>query len=262
MASTKSDSEFDTRCPNCKGEYSLSSEDGVPKVLSCCHPLCSNCCELEALKNNWIKCSICDALTTIDVSSGVLSLVDHFPLLNELKRMELENCKAGMVLCDNCEESKKADWKCLQCDAGCANLCDGCRGQHNSLKALRTHEVIGMTDFVERSQHTTLMCPVHSEPIEVFCQDCHKTICCSCAVYQHQSHKRLTISEGATLAKIDLENHIEAVSGVVHVFNEEVAIVNEVKEAIDVQVSGFKESISASFADIHELLRARWVNNT
>ena len=253
--------ELDTACPNCKEQYSLTADDGTPKVLNCCHALCTKCCRLSAKtgEDNTIRCSLCATATSVDVTRGVHALLDHFPLMNELKRMEIENCKAGAILCDNCEVSNKANWKCLQCDTGCANLCDDCKVQHNGLKALRSHEVISLTEFAERSEHLVPTCSVHDEPVEVYCQDCIKTMCCSCAIHQHQAHTRCTISEGADIEKLDLERHIDTASDVVTRCHTEVEKIREVKDTLISHSSGLIDNVTTCFAELHELLRVRYV---
>lgn len=252
--------DMDTQCPNCKEQFSLSSEDGAPKVLSCCHALCTKCCRLFAKSgaDNTISCAVCAATTSVDTSRGVNMLLDHFPLMNELKRLEIENCKAGSMLCDNCDVSAQANWKCLQCDTGCANLCDACKAQHNGLKALRSHEVISLAEFAERSQHFIPTCSIHEEPIEVYCEDCVKTMCCSCAIHQHQAHTRCTISEGADIEKIDLARHIDTVTDVISRCHTEVDKINEIKSTLASQKESLQEEVSSSFAELYELLRARY----
>jgi hypothetical protein len=250
--------ELNTKCPDCGEQFSLSNDDSAPKVLSCCHALCTKCCRVSAKSGNLITCSVCKATTSFDIFKGVQSLLDHFPLLNELKQMEIEDCKAGAILCDNCDVSTRANWKCLQCDSGCASLCDACKEQHNALKALRTHEVISMAEFAERSLHSVpTTCSVHDEPIEVYCQDCMTTMCCSCAVYQHQSHTRFQFSEGADIEKEDLQRHIDSVSEVVSRCCDEVERVRGVRDTLSSQNETLNEAISTSFTELHDLLHAR-----
>ena len=263
--------KFDLACPGCKAAYSLHHEGSMPMVLQCCHSLCNKCCHILADTDSLthpegdinIVCPTCDYVTEIDLKVGMQILKNHlhFPLHNELKRIEKENYKIGGILCDNCDKSAKANWRCLQCTSGCSNLCDDCKSQHNSLKALRSHDVVTMTDFSKSSDFCDIsvptICSVHKEPIEKFCKDCMEAVCGSCVMYQHQSHSCTSVAEGAETETADLVLHIESVTGHTREFVSEIDRVKEIKETLCAQKESLKDQIVSSFADLREILRIR-----
>ena len=191
-------------------------------------------------------------------------LTNHFPLLNELKRIEKENYRIGCVFCDNCDSSSskpKAKWRCLQCTTGCSNLCDNCKSQHSSLKALRAHTVISMSEYAESAEvnDTSVQstCPMHNAPIEMYCRDCMIVICKSCVTQQHQTHSITSVNEGVASEIFDLNLHMEAVSDRTKEFISEFERVKEIREELKVQKDTMQEKIESSFLEIYEILKSR-----
>ena len=118
----------------------------------------------------------------------------HF--VNRLKELHARQEKAMSkeVQCEVCTGSKvKAEAFCKQCKKF---VCKRCIESHSLMKTLfEGHEIISMLEvkrlnveeYVARSP--AKRCPVHDEPLKLYCYCCKKIICLGCTVIDHKDHK-------------------------------------------------------------------------
>ena len=272
VSKKKNDKKLDINCPNCHEQYTLHG-DKLPKVLSCLHSLCLKCCQ-ELINvtivqndkenaNDILSCTICNEKTIINNEvNDVQQLPNHYPLINELTQLVLKNLKDIGVICNNCDENKQAHWKCLHCDECFNSFCDDCNKQHGSLKALRSHRVITMSEYIERSQNALIRCNIHDEECDIFCKDCDVTTCRSCADNDHKFHEQVSIEERANTEKVELELNLDAMAVVMERSNIELKRIRDIRDSLLATADHLDNSVTSTFAEIRELIDARYLFRT
>lgn len=251
------------KCSTCARDFDdLKSEEASPRVLKCLHTFCAGCCQqfAQVYRGLGISCPQCECFTELD-EIGIPGLQINFYELHLLELKRKEELQHKKFACDNCD-SENAEWRCLQCDDGCANLCSSCKTQHGQMKALRNHQLISLEDFKNSTSYKldVFPCPKHpTELLEVYCADCRHPVCLICAVYDHSTHIRKTLEDGLKIEASEANRLIDDVSHLFERYEEETESVQQVAERLESQHTALSNDIKFMFQNLHsELQRRLW----
>lgn len=248
-------------CEGCLQEYD-NTRDKQPKVLNCLHTYCVSCCQNIAYKNEGriIICPLCSYETDLN-NKGINSLQVNYSILRILDIKKKEELNKLTLLCENCDKQEVANWRCQNCDEGCANLCDECKFQHTQMKALRSHILIPMDEFKKSTTYTrdNFTCQKHpTELLEVYCCDCRIAVCLTCAVYDHHLHTRKTIEDGLNIESTDITQNIHDVTDVYNIYEKETNSVEGISQNLNNQNELLKQNIKNLFQELHNMLYERY----
>ena len=179
-----------------------------PQALKCLHTLCKTC--LESLSHSLIggragyNCPQCRSFTSLkDVTNNF-----HMKQLVELYQQF-----SPEKVCFECESSD-AEWKCRHPDCN-KFYCTACKDEHVRPKSFRHHDVIHASDI---KPELVLSGPVfckHHKDIEVTvdcnCVTCEEMICTTCAVTEHDGHRREKIEHSIVRHKSRLDAKMKVI---------------------------------------------------
>lgn len=247
-------------CSNCTQPYDDSISSTYPRLLSCLHTFCTNCCQNLAHKDTGknIVCPSCSYATDL-TDNGIHELQTNYAIIRQVKLFKKSQSMNQSLICNNCD-LEIAIWRCQNCEDGCANLCNECKIQHLQMKALRSHILIPMEEYKQSNVHTRDLFPCHKHPneyLEVYCCDCQIALCLTCAVYDHQQHQRKTIDDGLLIEQHNIQQDITDVTDVYDVYEKETDSIEGISTSLSKQNDALKQNISSLFHELHELLNDR-----
>ena len=253
MQRSLEDLEKEVTCAVCLEHYT------EPKVLPCLHYYCKKCIVKMAVKKNPIACPDCRKETKIMKGEEEELPTAHF--VNRLKELHARQEKAMSkeVQCELCTGSKvKAEAFCKQCNKF---ICKRCIESHSLMKALfEGHEIISTSEvkrlnveeYVARSP--AKRCPVHDEPLKLYCYHCKKIICLGCIVIDHKDHKVEFNNKAAGKKKEVLLGLIKSLSKVEGDLKQSVKEIELTGEEIDAQGKDLARDVEASFEELQAIL--------
>ena len=253
MQRSLEDLEKEVTCAVCLEHYT------EPKVLRCLHYYCKKCIVKMAVKKNPIACPDCRKETKIMKGEEEELPTAHF--VNRLKELHARQEKAMSkeVQCELCTGSEiKAEAFCKQCKKF---VCKRCIESHSLMKAVfEGHEIISMLEvkrlsveeYVARSP--AKRCPVHDEPLKLYCYCCKKIICLGCTVIDHKDHKMEFNNKAAGEKREVLLGLLKPLSKVEGDLDRAVKEIVLTGEEIDAQGNGLARDVESSFKELQAIL--------
>ncbi|XP_032555857.1 protein PML-like isoform X1 [Chiroxiphia lanceolata] len=159
------------------------------KLLTCLHTLCVGCLS----KNEPVgQCPVC--CTAIPQADGIL-VMDNLLFTNLQARLRVYKQMVDGVdlFCDNC--TKSGEFWCSECFEFLCTKCFEAHQRYLRWESHRAKRVVDIragsaNDFLQGIRRTGgLSCsnPDHrSQPVSIYCQQCEKALCCSCALLDNQ----------------------------------------------------------------------------
>ena len=96
-------------------------------------------------------------------------------------------------MCDNRHISKPSEHWCRECEE---SLCTECVEYHSSVKLLRGHTTISISEYRQLPSHVLDIkehCNEHQEKFNLFCKE-HERACCGiCHLENHKNCKEVTV---------------------------------------------------------------------
>ena len=174
-----------------------------PKILPCLHYFCAECLQgLATRVGQPVPCPECRREATFDDVRDLLTPFFVNRMIGLHERVEKAEGRAE-ALCELCKDRGKAEAFCRQCTRF---VCGSCVKTHDNLASttFRGHVVVtleqlkvgGARDVVASEAHPR-KCPVHNEPLKVFCFTCNRLICRDCVIDDHLDHERKFVNGAA-----------------------------------------------------------------
>lgn len=218
-----------TTCPKCQGRFKQ------PKLLPCNHSVCRDCLTLDkgVRKGHGLEyivsCPACKKEAEL-TKTGLDSLPDAF-----FKQHMTQACTRleKVVSGKGCEECGKDEASLAAFCRNCESLiCTSCRGDHERLRSLSEHIVVGTEEYARElggvaqaenddgassslsfrarsvsSSYPAMKCTAHKEPLKLYCRTCHVLICHDCTVKEHTPprHKAELVDKLVSQHKSDIE---------------------------------------------------------
>lgn len=179
-----------SECPLCCEIY--DDQNFLPRLLSCGHIFCSSCLE-NLLKNNSISCPECR--TTASVPVGVVGLTKNYALLRIGKTTPQQT--EGVYNCEACDTKHPATSWCLDCDD---DMCSLAARFHSRNKASFGHKVVSLEELA-----VSVFCSKHNAQFRLFDEECNHMVCRSCVNLTHKNHSLLSLAEGGSKCKQEME---------------------------------------------------------
>ena len=179
-----------SECPLCCEIY--DDQNFLPRLLSCGHTFCSSCLE-NLLKNNSISCPECR--TTASVPVGVVGLTKNYALLRIGKTTPQQT--EGVYNCEACDTKHPATSWCLDCDD---DMCSLAARFHSRNKASFGHKVVSLEELA-----VSVFCSKHNAQFRLFDEECNHIVCRSCVNLTHKNHSLLSLAEGGSKCKQEME---------------------------------------------------------
>ena len=134
------------------------------------------------------------------------------------------------VKCESCSLFPAIDF-CHDCSEF---ICTKCSEAHKHMHLLSSHKVISINSLRSTLSQGTpeklhvagqeMKCSKHtSEPLKLYCQDCHKLVCRDCTVIDHKDHRYVFVVDAAPQYKAEMKEKAESVR----------KISNSLKEAVE-----------------------------
>ncbi|XP_072018596.1 uncharacterized protein [Amphiura filiformis] len=196
-----------------------------PKYLPCLHTFCCKCIPTQkdganittdnTENTDVIQCPTCRQISRSPLAEGASSLPNNIIVAKmkdeKLARDKLKT-KHAQIQCTNCTRTlRNAVARCVACDDF---MCERCLESHNSIRALKQHLVITITEFRlgkvpqrNASLHPDF-CPKHkSETLRFYCETCGVAICRDCIVVEHPrpEHRHVDIEEAIRLQNNEIQ---------------------------------------------------------
>ncbi|XP_071944861.1 E3 ubiquitin-protein ligase TRIM45-like [Antedon mediterranea] len=168
-----------------------------PRTLTCLHSFCLSCLDNWSKKTIKVSCPTCSKSYQIP-EGGLKKLLPNTFVNNLLETIEqFSNTDETKCICGKEGRSKTYCQECRR------YLCHICSDAHKNIPACKNHKLHSVEDVRSMSvseinaMHPPL-CPVHNEPLTVFCNICKVAICIHCSIMDHKEwegkDKHVTIS--------------------------------------------------------------------
>lgn len=161
-------------------------------LLSCGHTFCSSCLQ-NLLKNNSISCPECR--TTAPVPVGVVGLTKNYAFLRIGKTTPKQTER--VYNCEACDTKHSATSWCLDCDD---DMCSLTARFHSRNKASFGHKVVSLEELA-----VSVFCSKHNAQFRLFDEECNHMVCRSCVNLTHKNHSLLSLAEGGSKCKQEME---------------------------------------------------------
>ncbi|XP_022103863.1 uncharacterized protein LOC110986358 [Acanthaster planci] len=188
-----------------------------PKVLDCLHSFCLKC--LQRLRQSQhpqdveLECPICRRKTTI--KGDICDLPTDFKLsalVDEVNMQEtLLEGQRSEIKCQACDEENQALSRCMDCDHF---LCKECQRAHKRMISMKSHTIYtlaqlqsGEVTYKSKIREYTPKCMKHpDQSLSIYCTECKKLVCTTCAILDHDKHPRIGLPEALDKCKQDIAN--------------------------------------------------------
>ena len=242
--------EEEITCILCKHHYQEA------KLLPCMHYYCKPCVEelAKRSKPGPFPCPECRKDVTLP-SGGVDQLQSAFfverikDVYGKMaKRMEDKAEESGVIPCEMCSK-----WNSVAFCHYCVKFtCRDCVRQHQPHEGPETCRVLMLEkdSSVDASLPSPPNCPMHGDPMTVFCFSCDCIVCRDCIVTEHSGHTFNFLKKSASEKRRELCNALSPL----RTLREKIA--NSVKELattetkVDTQENEVCQSIKESFAQL------------
>jgi zinc-RING finger domain len=255
------------KCVVCYEPYTQESAR-KPRILSSCgHTACSACCATlitSGAGQNRIICPTCRMVTSnlrdetsLQINYSVLSLVSAYntsnssdeSLSNDGCVTRIDHAILKTNLCMNCDsiESAAATCGCFHCSS---LFCAVCIDKHNSMKTLRSHDILDVVTFKLKMSTTCARHP--HDAITSFCDDCGVFACDSGNIF-HIGHNVLTVADMSRVQSDELRLVSKTLHDNIGLLQQKMALVVVAKE----NIHSVKKKVSQEFDALRDLLAQR-----
>ena len=249
--------EQEITCSVCQEYYT------EPKVLPCLHYYCKKCVLKLALRmasGESFSCPECRQETTLP-EGGVDELKTAFfinRLQSEVVALKQVHGKEE-VDCEMCTDSEsKAEAFCHQCEE---YICKECIKQHKRWKKFAAHEIVSLKNMnkvkvkeLVKKQSPVKKCPIHDEPLIVYCFDCNSFVCRDCTMTNHKEHKFEFVKVAASDTKKKLLEEIVPLRELVSDMTQALEKVHSTKQDVEAEGKSVTDTILASFNELQQML--------
>ena len=166
-----------------------------PKTIPCLHTFCKQCIEKSIESNKKMASIVCCPLCRTPLARDDISSVPTNFTINRLVEIFGKRKEAGKTLalkeikCSNREDGSPAVTWCVECEN---SLCQHCNEAHQTIKALKSHKIVPIEDFVKNPKlilstpEKPELCNTHSkQALDLYCKTCSSLICRDCTLKDH-----------------------------------------------------------------------------
>ncbi|XP_030635084.1 E3 ubiquitin-protein ligase TRIM39-like [Chanos chanos] len=170
-----------------------------PVTIACGHNFCKLCITQHWSSAGRCLCPLCNYFFHRRPKLRVNTMIRE--LVNQLKTsngVTASFAKPDEVPCDICEGQKlRAVKTCLVC---VTSYCDTHLNPHRTAQTLKRHKLVDPVVNLE-----SYICKKHNRMTELFCTTDQTCVCPFCMTTDHENHSVVTLEEGITRQKTQLE---------------------------------------------------------
>ncbi|XP_072040145.1 uncharacterized protein [Amphiura filiformis] len=162
------------------------------------------------------------------------------------------------ITCTNCNTpDQKATVRCIDCKE---NLCQKCYASHMTLKVMKNHRIVTMTDIYSGKVNLLAtegnVCKAHKEPYKYFCTSENKLICQDCVILKEcpTEHDRVTLETAAQVQLEELGGFIKESTDILMKYKETVQETEIVGKELEIHSQIAKESVAIAEQKCADLL--------
>ncbi|XP_076089758.1 E3 ubiquitin-protein ligase TRIM33-like [Mytilus galloprovincialis] len=248
-------------CTQCKKRYDQSSYQ--PRILPCLHTICTDCL-MKNFESNSIKCTVCQK--SVNIQDSFESLKDDFPIDFTIRdRIEFVDTfdKNKSSICDFCDESKTATYRCKDCENFICETCIKFHNKSNKFKNHITRNLSERSDISEFSHEVFCTKDGHeNRPLEIFCtgNGCKRPVCNMCFAIDHSDsgdHQAKDVQDVFELEMERIFDKYKETEELGHGINEVRKRIKDEMSAIKRQKETEQHKLNEFFIHCHELLKSR-----
>lgn len=241
-------------------ECSICNEPLVdPRILPCVHTFCLQCLESYGKTQKRygnLACPLCRATFQLPSKKFTDLPVNFFiQKLLEVRNITKESHENFCGACYRAENTTTtAVVHCFDCRQ---NLCGKCLKVHNNLAFIRSHQVVefGNKTADELLKLAPTFCDSHQdELVKFFCSECQATICMTCYVEGHSSHKCANIVKVSEEFCQDLKENTSKVAGHIEICLSEDEKLQIKKEKFLQDMEKKESLVLETLSGLHQLL--------
>ena len=246
------------------------SEISNPKSLPCLHTFCRTCLI------SWVKkcpqvltCPTCQEECPLP-QEGIEGLKGNFFVtkLKDRRNLKRKLSSPEKILCSACNSGMESDSRCLDCNDF---LCSRCFDMHATLRILKSHQVIKLTELksgkinlfkIPRQQQE--QCKKHTGQIMWFyCETCGVLICRDCTVVDHcrPEHSYVNLVDAIRGQRQNIKGLSEDCKKILKEVESELGILqkhdNQLTSAITQASSAVDSAADRALADLQECVEAK-----
>ncbi|CAG2236441.1 unnamed protein product [Mytilus edulis] len=144
---------------------------------------------MKHFESNSFKCTVCQK--SVNIQGTFESSKDKFPIDFTIRdRIEFVNTfnQNASSICDFCDESKTAKYRCKDCENF---ICNTCIKLHNKSSKFKNHVTRNLSERSDVSEFShAVFCTKdghENRPLEIFCtgNDCKRPVCNMCFAIDH-----------------------------------------------------------------------------
>jgi hypothetical protein len=264
-------------CPICYQRYSsVTNAIQTPKLLSCGHTLCAECCNNLVVTRKdksakIVQCPHCRQDTKVDSRKGFannFTLIEFLSTHSEavdglLPKIELKESLTGKraeikveTHCADCEVAR-AESHCINCEA---SFCAECWKSNHRSKILAKHQKIPVHEAKQIAKELDApKCPEHAGfHLNMYCTKCRCFVCSTCVGmgkhFGHQSESVENRGERYRSLLIQKTLQLESLGRSVKQSSERIDLgLQELQASTDLSV----DLLQKGFKQLHEALEQR-----
>ncbi len=256
------DLEKEITCGICQGHYTDA------KVLPCLHYYCKQCVLNMSVTDTTLQpltCPKCHEKASFP--EGKVDNLSTCFFVNRIKALHetLERVHGKVeVKCELCTDAEASvEVFCRQC---AEFICAKCAESHQRMKTFARHEIVSVQDLREDKVSQIVpqellpsenKCPVHDEPLLMFCFDCSTLTCHYCTLKDHRNHNCDFCNTAAPRTKTVLMQQNETLKNLKKNMLSSIERMQTTRQDIEEQAEAVAASVQTSFSELQSMLETR-----
>ncbi|XP_072029430.1 E3 ubiquitin-protein ligase TRIM45-like [Amphiura filiformis] len=250
-------------CPICK-EFFDDNDKKARALMPCLHSFCEECLGvlIGGRTSGMFECPMChneisiheEGVEWFQVDFHKQSLLDYLP---DDSRNRLAANWRSQKFCTACDNHPIAESWCNVCKY----LCRICSDSHKGMFVFKTHQVVELTEEVERNLEERFhekMCGEHQQEMNKVCTTCMEPVCDLCIESFHVgNHEICSLTDAAAESRVLLENLTTAVLSQQEPLRQVRSIIGKDHTMIQKQGDASIESLHQVFEKCQSALRVQ-----
>ena len=238
-----------------------------PKTIPCLHTFCKQCIEKSIESNKKMASIVCCPLCRTPLARDDISSVPTNFTINRLVEIFGKRKEAGTTLalkeikCSNREDGAPAVTWCVECEN---SLCQRCNDAHQMMKALNSHKIVPIEDFVKNPKlilstpEKPEACKSHGkQALDLYCKTCSSLICRDCTLKDHprETHDFDFIDDVVDEEREKIKQATAPLKLLLERVRNEIKRIEESNKEIDTESEANRRKIQGVYGEVYKLLK-------
>ena len=238
-----------------------------PKTIPCLHTFCKQCIEKSIESNKKMASIVCCPLCRTPLARDDISSVPTNFTINRLVEIFGKRKEAGKSLalqeikCSNREDGLPAITWCVECEN---SLCERCNDAHQMIKALKSHIIVPIEDFVKNPKlilstpEKPEACKSHGkQALDLYCKTCSSLICRDCTLKDHprETHDFDFIDDVVDEEREKIKQATAPLKRLLERVRNGIKRIEESDKEIDIDSEANRRKIRGVYGEVYKLLK-------